>query len=144
MSSNTYGRNSISKKEAVKKIMVGYHMNDNIKKMLENLSKSKFRNSFHLKENDKTYIIEKGIDKIEEHANEFISKRLAPRIIPNDGHQTPMRGHPIFVAQHATATCCRECLYKWHKIKKDKELTKEEINYINKILITWIKNEVNF
>ncbi len=26
-----------------------------------------------------------------------------------------MKGHPVFVAQHATATCCRECIRKWHK-----------------------------
>lgn len=46
---------------------------------------------------------------------------MAPKNIDNDGKQTPMRGHPVFIAQHATATCCRECLKKWHNIKKRKK-----------------------
>lgn len=106
------------------------------------LSKSKFRNSFKLKEKDLKYISDKGLDTIKSHAYDFISKRLAPKNISNDGKQTPMRGHPVFIAQHATATCCRECLYKWHKIEKNKELTKEEIDYIVDIIMTWI-NERN-
>lgn len=66
--------------------------------MLYKLSKSKFRNSFKLKEKDINYIKEKGPLKIKEHAYDFIKKRLAPAVIPNDGKQTPMRGHPVFIA----------------------------------------------
>lgn len=105
---------------------------------LNNLSKSKFRSSFKLKENDKKYISEKGIEKIKEHAYDFVLKRLSSSYIPNDGKQTPMRGHPVFVAQHATATCCRSCLYKWHHIEKNRELTKEEIEYIVNLIMEWI------
>ena len=105
---------------------------------LNNLSKSKFRSSFKLKENDKKYISEKGIEKIKEHAYGFVLKRLSSSYIPNDGKQTPMRGHPVFVAQHATATCCRSCLYKWHHIEKNRELTKEEIEYIVNLIMEWI------
>lgn len=54
-----------------------------------------------------------------------------------------MKGHPVFIAQHATATCCRSCLYKWHKIAKDKELSSEEIDYIVDIIMTWIVKEIN-
>lgn len=92
----------------------------NIESILNNLSKSNFRSKFHLKTKDIEYINEKGMDKIREHAYDFISKRLGPKTIPNDGRQTPMRGHPVFIAQHATATCCRGCLYKWHRIEKGK------------------------
>lgn len=112
-----------------------------MKEVLEKLSKSKFRSSFKLKNRDIKYINEKGIDKIREHAYDFIDKRLAPAIIIDDGKQTPMRGHPVFVAQHATATCCRSCLYKWHKIKPNRELTKEEKNYIVSLIMTWIERE---
>lgn len=105
---------------------------------LNNLSKSKFRSSFKLKENDKKYISEKGIEKIKEHAYDFVLKRLSSSYIPNDGKQTPMRGHPVFVAQHATATCCRSCLYKWHHIEKNRELTKQEIEYIVNLIMEWI------
>lgn len=113
---------------------------EKIEYLLEQLQKSKFRSSFTLKENEKRYIEEKGFDTIEKHAHDFIQTRLAPSYISNDGKQTPFKGHPVFIAQHATATCCRGCLEKWHKIKKGKELTKEEQDYIVKVIMTWIKN----
>lgn len=91
-------------------------------KKLNDLSKSKFRSSFKLRKKEIDYINEKGLNTISKHAYDFINKRLAPAFIPNDGKQTPMRGHPVFIAQHATATCCRQCLYKWHKIKPNKKL----------------------
>ena len=105
---------------------------------LNNLSKSKFRSSFKLKDKDKKYINEKEIEKIKEHAYDFILKRLSPSYIPNDGKQTPMKGHPVFIAQHATATCCRSCLYKWHHIEKNRELTKVEVEYIVSLIMEWI------
>ena len=110
--------------------------------ILEKLSKSKFRNSFYLKNNDIAYIKEKGFSKIREHAYDFIDKRLAPEIITNDGKQTPFKGHPVFIAQHATATCCRKCLYKWQKIKQNKKLTDKEKDYIVNIIMTWITNKL--
>lgn len=115
----------------------------NIDKILGSLSKSKFRSSFYLKNNDIEYIDKKGINKIKEHAYDFINKRLAPKYIQNDGKQTPMRGHPVFIAQHATATCCRECLYKWHHIEKNKDLSKEEIDYIVSVIMKWIEKNYN-
>lgn len=117
-------------------------MNNRINTVLENLSKSTFRNKFHLKEKEINYIKEKGIDKIQEHAKDFINKRLAPAVIQNDGKQTPMRGHPVFIAQHATATCCRGCIYKWHKIPKGVELSEEQKNYICEVIMTWIQREI--
>ena len=111
-------------------------------KLLE-LSKSKFRSSFHLKEKDVLYIKKVGMDTIIKHAYDFINDRLAKKEILNDGKQTPMKGHPVFIAQHATATCCRGCLYKWHHISKDKELSKNEVNYIVSIITAWILNEIN-
>ena len=110
--------------------------------LLNNLSKSKFRGSFKLKQNDIDYINSKGLAKIKEHAYDFIDKRLASKIIPNDGKQTPMKGHPVFIAQHATATCCRNCLFKWHHIKKDKELDDKEKEYIVNLIMEWIKRQL--
>ena len=109
--------------------------------ILEKLQKSKFRSSFHLKEKDLDYINKKGLNLIKEHAYQIINNRLKPKIIINDGKQTPMKGHPVFIAQHATATCCRNCLYKWHHIQKDHELTEKEINYIVTIIMDWISLE---
>jgi hypothetical protein len=113
-----------------------------INNLFDKLSHSKFRSSFHLKEKDINYVKEKGIDKIKLHAYDFICKRLAPLNIPNDGKQTPMRGHPVFIAQHATATCCRNCLYKWHHIDKNKQLNESEINYIVDVIMNWIEREI--
>ncbi len=115
-----------------------------IENKLYSLSKSKFRSSFHLNNKMKEYVKEKGIDKIKSDTYDFINKRLSPAVIPNDGKQTPMRQvHPTFIAQHATACCCRGCLEKWHKIPKGRELTKDEIDGIVILLMKWISKECN-
>lgn len=110
--------------------------------LFEHLGQSKFRSRFHLKQSDKDYVRNKGLDTIEQHARDFIAKREAPAVIPNDGKQTPMRGHPVFIAQHATATCCRECIRKWHKIKPGKELSQIQQDYLVDVIMTWIKKEM--
>ena len=118
-------------------------MNDSAKRILnaklDSLSKSKFRSSFHLRKKELAYIDKNGIDKIKEHAYDFIRKKLAPAIPFNDGSQTPMKNHPVFIAQHATGTCCRGCLEKWHKISKGVELTDNQVNYVVAIIMEWIK-----
>jgi hypothetical protein len=105
---------------------------------LNKLEHSRFRSSFHLKENEKEYIKEKGMDTIKSHAYDFINQRLKPANPKNDGKQTPMKGHPVFIAQHATATCCRGCLEKWYKIKQNKELTEQEVDFVVSLIIAWI------
>ena len=111
--------------------------------VLNKLSKSKFRTSFHLKKNDIRYINDKSLSKIQEHAYDFIQKRLAPKVIENDGKKTPMRGHPVFISEHATATCCRGCLEKWYHIYKNKVLSDKEVDFIVDIIIEWIKRNMN-
>lgn len=113
-------------------------MND----IFERLSKSKFRSRFHLKDKDKKYIEEKGIDTIKKHAYDFINNRLSDVSKVIDGKQTPMRGHPVFIAMHATATCCRTCLSKWYHIDKNRCLTKQEIDEIVDTIMVWIYNEM--
>lgn len=120
-------------------LVLGMISVDNV---LLSLKRSKFRSSFHLKEKDILYARKKGYKVIEEHAYDFIGKRLAPMVILNDGKQTPMKGHPVFIAQHATGTCCRGCLEKWHNIPKGRTLSISEQNYIVKVIMTWITNEV--
>lgn len=110
--------------------------------IFKRLDKSQFRSKFHLNDKEIVYIKKLGIDKIQEHAKDFIAKRISPANISNDGKQTPFKGHPVFIAQHATATCCRGCIEKWHHIKKDHELTNKEKDYIIMIIMTWIKKEL--
>jgi Domain of unknown function (DUF4186) len=113
----------------------------NLDDLFSALSQSKFRRRFRLGEQDRRYLHENGLSTVIAHARDFIQLRLAPADPPNDGRQTPMRGHPIFVAQHATATCCRSCLAKWHRISKNAVLTAEEIEYVVGVLQTWLERQ---
>ena len=108
---------------------------------LERLKTSPFRARFHLSEQDKAYIDQKGLQVIRSHAAEFVAKRLAPAHPQKDGKQTPMRGHPVFVAQHACACCCRGCLEKWYRVPKGKELTEDQQRRIVNLLMAWICRE---
>lgn len=112
------------------------------KQALEKLEKSKFRSGFHLSGKDKEYVRERGMETIRFHAEEFISKRLAPAVIPNDGRQTPTKGHPVFIAQHACACCCRGCLNKWYKVPEGTNLTDVQQQKIVNLLMLWIEEEM--
>lgn len=120
-------------------------LNDKQKQFIDNklnlLSKSKFRSSHHLRKYMYKYINEKGIDKIEKDAYEIIKTRIGEANPKNDGKQTPLKNHPVFIAQHACACCCRSCLSKWHKIPKGRELTDKEIRFIVALIMEWIKKE---
>ena len=90
------------------------------------------------------YVNDKGIDTIKKHAYEIINKRLKPAVIINDGKQTPMRQvHPVFIAQHACACCCRGCLNKWYHVSMERELTANEQERIVNLLMTWIEREMD-
>ena len=114
-----------------------------IDETLEKLNRSKFRASFKLKRADIEYIDKKGMDIIRSHACDFVKTRLAPYPTPNDGKQTPTKGHPVFLAQHATATCCRGCLNKWYKVDKNVPLTEEQQRKIVNLIMTWIERQYN-
>lgn len=110
--------------------------------LFERMSKSEFRSRFKLKEKDRLYLDKKGFETIKLHARDFIAKRIAPAEIPNDGKQTPTKGHPVFTAQHATACCCRGCINKWHKFPKGVQLTSEQQEYLVNVIMEWIKRQV--
>ena len=110
--------------------------------LFQRLGQSEFRSSFSLKSNDRHYVREKGMDVVRGHAQDFIAKRLAPAAPANDGRQTPMRGHPVFVAQHATATCCRGCLAKWHGIAEGAALSETEQAYLVDVIMEWITRQM--
>lgn len=110
--------------------------------LFERLAKSSFRSRFRLTVKDKEYVAAKGMATIRKHAVEFVAKRLAPAVLPNDGRQTPMSGHPVFKAQHATGCCCRGCFYKWHHIPAGRQLTTEEQRYAVAVLMAWIERQM--
>lgn len=127
-----------SQEEADEKVDATYDLTS----LFQRLSQSAFRSRFHLKAKERAYIEEKGMATIRRHAEDFVSKRLAPAAIPNDGKQTPMRGHPVFLAQHATGCCCRGCLSKWHHIQPGHQLSPEEQRYVVAVLMTWIRRQL--
>ena len=98
---------------------------EELKKLFNRLDHSKFRSSFHLAKKYKDYCNEKGLD-----------------VILNDGKQTPMKNHPVFIAQHATASCCRGCLYKWYHIKPHTQLNDSQQEMIVQVIMAWIKREL--
>jgi len=106
------------------------------------LRRSDFRSKFHLGIKEKSYVLDKGLDTIRLHALDFIGRRLAPAFPGNDGRQTPMRNHPVFIAQHATATCCRGCLEKWHSIPKGQPLSGDQITYVADVIMNWISEQI--
>lgn len=113
-----------------------------VEEALDKLEKSDFRSRFHLDEKDLEYINRKGLDTIRSHAVDFVASRLAPANIPNDGKQTPMKGHPVFKAQHATACCCRGCLNKWYRVRKNTDLSKTQQEKIVRLIMGWIEREL--
>src|SRR4051812_4054149 len=106
------------------------------------LAQSAFRRRFGLEPAERDYLASRGIDEILVQAEDLIARRLAPAEPANDGRQTPWRGHPVFVAQHATGTCCRNCLAKWHGIARGAALTDEEQAHVIAVLERWLRAEV--
>ena len=107
--------------------------------LFERLARSSFRSRFRLSERERAYLEAKGFEAILSHGRDFISGRLAEARLANDGRQTPMRGHPVFVAQHATATCCRSCLAKWHGIPPGRPLGGAEQVYVLGVVERWLR-----
>ena len=114
-----------------------------IDEALQKLKRSKFRSGFHLTKKEQLYLEKKGMCVIQKHATDFVRQKLAPVDPINDGKQTPMHGHPVFIAMHATACCCRGCLNKWYKVPLHRELTENEQMRIVNLLMSWIINESN-
>ncbi|HMV47651.1 MAG TPA: DUF4186 domain-containing protein [Blastocatellia bacterium] len=110
--------------------------------LFQALSQSAFRSRFHLAGKELAYLQQHGLAKVMEHAAAFIEQRLAPAQPANDGRQTPLRNHPVFIAQHATATCCRGCLQKWHGIAVGQALSEVEKDYVLRVLERWLSTRM--
>jgi Domain of unknown function (DUF4186) len=115
---------------------------DRIDARLDALAGQRFRAKFHLRGRDAALVQLRGREAIRAHAEDLIGKRLAPALPYKDGKQTPYRGHPVFVAQHATATCCRSCLERWHQIPRGRELDADERAYVLEVIWAWIERDL--
>lgn len=74
---------------------------------------------------------------------EIIFKREAPAFIHNDGSRLQQKDIRCLLLSIATATCCRECIRKWHKIQPGKELSRIQQDYLVDVIMTWIQSEVD-
>ena len=110
-----------------------------VNEALDRLARSRFRSGFSLSRKDRAYLEEKGEEVIRRHAGDFVRQKLAPAEPLHDGRQTPMSGHPVFKAMHATACCCRSCLNKWYRVPMHRELTESEQERIVNLLMAWIE-----
>ena len=109
---------------------------------LARITSHRFRARFHVRGRDRAIVDLRGMPTIRRHAHDIVDKRLAPAEPDKDGRQTPYRGHPVFVAQHATATCCRSCLEKWHGIARGHELSTAEREYVVEAICRFIAADV--
>ncbi|MBC7574384.1 MAG: DUF4186 domain-containing protein [Herminiimonas sp.] len=106
------------------------------------LGRSPFRRKFRLSPADRAFVRESGLEQVLEEARIFVSARLGPAEPVNEGRQTPFRGHPVSVAQHGTATCCRRCLQKWHHIPAGRRLLAAEEDYIVRVIGAWLQSQM--
>lgn len=113
-----------------------------IAETMERLSHSKFRSKFVLSDKDRAYARAKGKETVDRHAHELLRSRVGAAHPVKDGKQTPWKGHPVFTAQHATATCCRGCIEKWHHIAQGRELTDEQIQWLADLVMAWIERDL--
>jgi hypothetical protein len=111
---------------------------ETIDRRLDALARQRFRASFSLRGRERALLHMRGIDVVTRHAREIVTQRVAAAQPVKDGRQTPYRGHPVFVAQHATATCCRTCLERWHRIPKGRALTDAEVDYAVAVIRRWL------
>ncbi|HSP14834.1 MAG TPA: DUF4186 domain-containing protein [Thermoanaerobaculia bacterium] len=112
-----------------------------IERAFDSIASSAFRRKFRLKGSELAYLHRWGIERVMEQAAKFIDERLAPAEPRNDGRQTPWRNHPVFVAQHGTATCCRGCLEKVHEIAKGHALSEDETQYVLSVMRRWLERQ---
>jgi len=117
-------------------------MND-LDEVFRRLAASSFRRKFELQGRELAYLQMWGLPHVMKQAADLIRMRLAPAKPRNDGRQTPWRNHPVFVAQHATATCCRGCLQKTHGIAKGHELDTAEMKHVLETIERWLRAQID-
>jgi len=117
-------------------------MND-LDDVFRRLAASPFRRKFRLQGRELAYLQTWGVPHVMKQAADLIRTRVAPAEPKNDGRQTPWRNHPVFVAQHATATCCRGCLEKTYGIAKDHELDEEELKHVLAAIERWLLSQLH-
>ena len=105
------------------------------------IAASSFRRKFRLQGRELAYLQTWGLPHVMRQAEEILRTRVAPELPKNDGRQTPWRNHPVFVAQHATGTCCRGCIEKTYGIAKGHALTDDELRHVLAAIERWLSSQ---
>ncbi|HEV2775471.1 MAG TPA: DUF4186 domain-containing protein [Solirubrobacteraceae bacterium] len=113
-----------------------------IDERIDVIGRHPFRARFRLRGRERAIVQLHGMAAVRGHAEDLFAKRVAPAQPRKDGQQTPYRGHPVFVAQHATATCCRTCLERWHDIPTGEALDADQQAYAVDVICRWIEREL--
>ncbi len=113
-----------------------------IDERIDVIGRHPFRARFRLRGRERAIVLLHGMGAVRGHAADLFAKRVAPAQPRRDGNQTPYHGHPVFVAQHATATCCRICLERWHEIPKGEALDADQQAYAVDVICRWIEREL--
>lgn len=142
MMSQKYIYPSLFQEEEPQESVPGDKKEYDLTNLFERLAKSDFRSRLSVQARQGV-CNGKGIADDTKTRRGLCGKKTCSAVIPNDGKQTPMRGHPVFLAQHATGCCCRGCFFKWHHISAGRALTKEEQEYAVAVLMAWIEKQMN-
>ena len=86
----------------------------------------------------------RGLTQIDKEAHTTIRHSIASAKPFRDGSQTPFDGDIVYYAQHATATCCRKCLERWHGIPRGRELTREEISFCVNLMMQYVNKRLPY
>jgi hypothetical protein len=100
-------------------------------------------NKFILGEPEQEYVTSRGMDILRLHATDFVKKRLAPANPKNDGRQTPTKGHPVFIAQHACGCNDRASVEEFFGYELGRELTGDEVDAIVDAILSWIEENLD-
>ncbi|MBN2164295.1 MAG: DUF4186 family protein [Pontiellaceae bacterium] len=98
---------------------------------------------FILAEPEQEYVTSRGMDILRLHATDFVNKRLAPANPKNDGRQTPTKGHPVFIAQHACGCNDRTSLEEFFGFEKGRELSTDEVDIVVDVILKWIEEHLD-
>ncbi len=112
------------------------------RKLLEKVAKCDYRAEIDLGAEDIEYINSRGFDMMIKHAQDFVERRLGPARPRNEGKQTPLKGHPLFLAQHATGSDSRRALSEYHGIAEGKELSRQQIDYVTDVVLRWLEERL--
>lgn len=115
-----------------------------IDQTLFHLAKTKYRRQYVLSPKLKEYCRQTGMEKLRRKAFEIVREKVSSPYYKGEGRQTPLDGHPIYIAMHATGTCCRTCLEVWHSIVSGRRLTEKDIIYIVDTIMEWIKRQLEY